>query len=280
MAERDRVTIFGLGFTGLRVARRLLARGVPVTAAVRDLPRFQLLADQGAKLVEWSLDPGTAAPILDRRTLLLHSIPPLRADQTAVLRENIRSLDPIRVVYISSTGVYGEQSEVDENTPAEPEDARGRDRLREENWLLSGPWSTVILRAAAIYGPWRGVHRALREGRAPRGAGVVSRIHVEDLAAIADAALWSDISGAWPVADDYPCPSSQIIDWCAQYPGPDGGTAGAQSPEQLNISGRRVSGGKIRALLGVALAYPTWKTGIPACLTEEKAQPLSSRGKG
>ena len=48
----------------------------------------------------------------------------------------------------------------------------------------------------------------------PRGAGsgIVSRIHVEDLAAIVEAGLFSDVQGAWPVADDVPCSSAEIAE--------------------------------------------------------------------
>ena len=68
----------------------------------------------------------------------------------------------------------------------------------------------MILRPAAIYGPGRGVHVSMEEGRfrfVGGGDNFVSRIHVDDLAAHVEAALLSDITGAWPVADEHPCTS-------------------------------------------------------------------------
>ena len=150
-----------------------------------------------------------------KAALLFHSIPPLSGPENGEIRAKIERIKPQRVVYISSTGVYGAATEVGAETPAAPSEERGRQRLREEQWIASGDWSSLILRAAAIYGPGRGVHRAIREGRVARGssAQVVSRIHVDDLAALAEAGLLCDASGAWPVADELPCASAEIAAW-------------------------------------------------------------------
>ena len=185
------VVILGLGFTGARLARRLLQRGVPVSAPVRGIRRFPELAMAGLQLSELNLDyPETM--LLPRNAVVAILIPPLPEPENAALRETIRRIAPACVVYVSSTGVYGDQVDVDENTPAEPNDERGRLRLEEERWIASGPWTSLILRSAAIYGPGRGVHVAVRSGNLPRsaGSGIVSRIHVDDLAAIIEAGIF------------------------------------------------------------------------------------------
>lgn len=258
--------ILGLGFTGSRLAGRLLRRGVEVFAAVRGTERFPELADSGVQLVE------LAGPmLLPRNATLANLIPPLTEPENSALRESILKLAPSRVVYVSSTGVYGGQTDVDWDTPAEPNDERGRLRLEEERWIVSGPWTSLILRAAAIYGPGRGVHAAIREGRIPRGAGsgIVSRIHVDDLAAIIEAGLFSDIQGAWPVADDAPCSSAEIAAWCAQLLQIEP-VAGYENLGKA-VAGRRVNGRKIAEILGVELKYPAWPAGVAACLAEEKS---------
>jgi nucleoside-diphosphate-sugar epimerase len=253
------VTILGLGFTGQRVARRLLARGIAVEAAVRgDISRFNGLINTELRVVGWE-----TALELGRKSILLHSIPPLGPGETLALHDLIEALEPVRVVYISSTGVYGAEQIVDDTTPAAANEPKGEQRLAEEAWIGAGPWSSLILRAAAIYGPGRGVHTAVRERRLPRsaGSGIVSRIHVDDLAALTDAALFSDLVGAWPVADDLPCSSAEIIAWCS---------GGETLPVGTTIRGRSVNGRKIRELLSVELRYPSWKTGVPAALREEE----------
>jgi nucleoside-diphosphate-sugar epimerase len=174
--------------------------------------------------------------------------------------------------------VYGDQVDVDENTPAEPSDDRGRLRLEEERWLAHGPWTSLMLRSAAIYGPGRGVHVSIREGKLPRsaGSGIVSRIHVDDLAAIIEAGIFSDVQGAWPVADEAPCSSEQIARWCRRLlqlqP-----VRGREMPFGRRIAGRRVDGRKIREMLKVDLLYPSWKTGIKDSLAEEMTRELAKR---
>ncbi len=263
MAEM--VIVLGLGFTGQRLARRLLHRGERVFAAVRGVDRFRDLATAGLTLSELTCDP---CP-LPRHATIAHLIPPLPPSENVRLRGLIEELEPARVVYISSTGVYGDRSEVDEESPVEPNDERGRNRLAEEIWIRSHSWSSLILRAAAIYGPGRGVHVAVRQGKAPRGAGsgIVSRIHVDDLAAITEAGIYSTLEGAWPVADDEPCATGEIVAWCVERYGTKDLPSASPDPP---IAGRRVNGEAIRRKLGVALRYHSWKTGIPASIQEDE----------
>jgi hypothetical protein len=281
------VIILGLGFTGTRLARRLLgSRGlsreslpresVPVSAPVRGIGRFRDLADAGLQLSELTLaHPETM--LLSRNAILAVLIPPLPEPENSELRETIRQIAPKRVVYVSSTGVYGDQTDVDWETPAEPNDDRGCLRLEEERWIASGPWKSLILRAAAIYGPERGVHAALREGKMPRGAGsgIVSRIHVEDLVSIIEAGLFGDLQGAWPVADDAPCSTEEIAAWCAKLLQLK--VVGKHKRPSTTILGRNVDGRKIREMLGVDLKYPSWRTGIAASLAEEMPKELVKR---
>lgn len=271
------VLILGLGFTGARVASRLLQRGVPVAAAVRDIRRFRELAQEGLQLSELSFDHPEAM-LLPRKAILAVLIPPLERAQNTALRTTICQLEPMRVVYVSSTGVYGDRVAVDANTPAEPNDDRGRQRLEEERWMASGPWTSLILRSAAIYGPGRGVHAAIREGKLPRsaGSGIVSRIHVDDLAAIIEAGILSDLQGAWPVADDEPCSSDEIVRWCRKLLHLEA-AGGQQIPGRRGIGGRKVDGSEIRERLKVDLLYPSWQTGIQASLAEEIRIELSKR---
>jgi len=95
----------------------------------------------------------------------------------------------------------------------------------------------------------------------------VSRIHVDDLAALAEAGLFSDLSGAWPVADELPCATAEIAYWTARLTGlPEIPT----KAKEFVAAGRKVDGSAIRLLLGVPLAYPTWHSGVLASLAVEK----------
>ncbi|HWF11143.1 MAG TPA: hypothetical protein VG297_21890 [Bryobacteraceae bacterium] len=266
------VIVAGLGFTGTRLARRLLERGVETWAPVRGIARFGNLANAGLRLIEIAeiIEGRTSIPEGAAMALLIPPLPDLENDK---LREWILRSKPQRIVYVSSTGVYGDQTDVDADTPARPNDERGVRRIEEERWVAGGPWSSLILRAAAIYGPGRGVHAAVREGRTPRGAnsGLVSRVHVDDLAAIIEAGLFSNISGAWPVADEEACPTSEIVRWCFEVAGMKPPARGATATAPPLTQGRKIDGSKIREILDVALKYPDWRSGVAASLREEQS---------
>ncbi|MEO8097660.1 MAG: SDR family NAD(P)-dependent oxidoreductase [Acidobacteriota bacterium] len=246
------VLILGCGFTGERVARRFLARGARVIATTRDPARLILAGAEIVRLEDVSarIDPGS---------LVLHSIPP----------EGLRDLDflgtaPARLVYLSTTGVYGAAAEVDAATPVDWSSERAKPRLQAERAAAAGPWSTLILRPAAIYGPGRGVHESVRRGTYPPGENFISRIHVDDLAAHAEAGLLSDLTGAYPVADEEPCTSREIAEFCSQLlnvPLPTGPVAAPRI-----FGDRKVDGSAIRALLGVTLRYASYRTGIPTAI--------------
>ena len=254
---REPVILLGLGFTTRRLARRLLLRRVPVFAVVRRPERF---ADLRALGIRFGGFP--------RGAILVDTVPPLLPEEADPLREQMRQLGPRRIVYISSTGVYGTQSEVDENTPVIASDEKATQRIDDERWIESGPWESLIVRPAAIYGPGRGIHMRIKERRLPRTepGGITSRIHVDDLAAAVEAGAFSNLTGAFPLADDHPCSSAEIARWCARLLRMD---LNAEWSENIPVWGRRVDGRKIRELLGIELKYPKYDSGILASMAEE-----------
>lgn len=219
------------------------ARGANVVASLRDLSN-----------VEASLRAGIR---------VLHSLPPEAPDPLPLLTREPGAA-PARVVYLSTTGVYGAATEVDEHTAADWSSERARPRLEVEARVAAGPWSSLILRPAAIYGPGRGIHESLKKGVYHPGDNIVSRIHVEDLAACVEAALLCDVTGAYPVADEEPCTAREIAAFCAELLGMK--DLPQTVPARITAN-RRVDGSAIRRLLGVELKYPSYRVGIPASLT-------------
>ncbi|MFM2125219.1 MAG: hypothetical protein RL328_1670 [Acidobacteriota bacterium] len=231
------------------------ARGARVQATSRDP---QKLAHLGVEAFHVEQVPQR----IERGCVVLHSIPPENGLDVLPLLGDA----PARVVYISTTGVYGAAKEVNENSPVDWSSERARPRLEAERAIAEGPWSALILRPAAIYGPGRGVHESVRRGTYPPGPNYISRIHVDDLAAHCEAALLSDLTGAYPVADEEPCTSTEIAEFCANLLGvplPSGPVAAPRV-----FGDRRVDGSAIRKLLGVTLRYPTYREGIPAAILE------------
>ncbi|MDQ6700102.1 MAG: NAD-dependent epimerase/dehydratase family protein [Acidobacteriota bacterium] len=274
-----RVLILGCGYTGQRLARSLLKKGVPVIATTRNPARLASLAQAGVNVVrlDLALDPVSLANLKGLTgdgTLVLHSIPPISIG-SGIEEPTPRLIEALhercaRLVYLSTTGVYGATRDVDERTLPAPRTEREELRVAAEQAVVAGSISSLILRPAAIYGPGRGVHVSLQGGTFRlwgKGDNFVSRIHVDDLAAHVEAALFSDVKGAFPVADDEPCPSREIAGFCARLLGLE------MPPEDLGAelgetrhADRRVDGSAIRRALGIALRYPSYRAGIPASL--------------
>ncbi len=246
--------ILGCGFTGTRVAGRLRAEGLAVTTVRRAQIDFTEL-DALQKLAALALAECT----------VLHSIPSLPGGAdgrlVSVLEGRAR-----RVVYLSTTGVYGDATHVDETTRVMPRNPREQARVDTERAVSSGPWQSLILRPAAIYGPGRGVHVSMAEGRYTLmgdGSNTISRIHVDDLASVAYAALRAELTGAFPVADEHPCPSREIAEYCAvQFGWPMPASVSEAEVPVSRRTNRRVNGRSIFARLGVRIAYPTYREGI------------------
>lgn len=249
------VLILGCGFTGERVVRRIQAHGARVQVTARDPQR---LAHLGVEAFHVEQVPER----IERGCLVLHSIPPDDGLNVVSLLGDA----PARVVYISTTGVYGSAKDVNENSAVDWSSDRARVRLEAEREIAAGPWSTLILRPAAIYGPGRGVHESVRKGTYPPGPNYISRIHVDDLAAHAEAAFLTDLTGAYPVADEEPCTSTEIAEFCSQLLGVPLPTGPVAAPRIFGD--RRVDGSAIRELLGITLQYPSYRTGIPAAILE------------
>ena len=284
--------ILGCGYSGSRVARRLLAKGFNVTATTRSLRHQADLQAAGCRVEMLDSNDKVAlsriSGFVDTKSVVLLSIPSL-----TTVRNNIANHEdpiarivealggtPSRVVYLSTTGVYGDTKHVDEVTSIAPITERQLCRVDAENAVARQPWSSLILRPAAIYGPKRGIHCAIKEKSlrlAENGANFISRIHVEDLASLIVAALESDITGAYPVADENPCTSREIARYCAdlfELPMP-------YSRKEPSIDGtrhvnRKVDGRAICKLLGVKLRYPSYREGISAAIAEEVANKKSA----
>ncbi|WP_028356318.1 NAD-dependent epimerase/dehydratase family protein [Bordetella petrii] len=275
MAER--VLLAGCGDLGLRLARRLQARGAEVWALRRQPPADDtsgihwLRADltrpdtlrglpAGITRLAYLPAPGARDPAV-YRAVFRDGLPALLAAlDTAALR---------RVLFVSSSAVYGEHHGdwVDETTPPAPLGFNGRTLLDTEDWLAAQPLDSVALRLAGLYGPGRlQLVERLRAGqaRAPRHPPHwANRIHIDDAAAAADHLLY--LPRAEPVylgCDDTPLPLHELY---AHLAGLAGAPAPADGPAPPNVGSKRLSNARLRAS-GLALQWPDARAGYAALL--------------
>ncbi len=184
------VLIAGCGYVGERLARVLRGDVRCLTGSSASADRLRSL---DIDAVACNLDTGLPPAEVGEAPLAYYMIPPPREsasdDRLRRWLGTLRS-SPQRIVYLSTTAVYGDSggAEVDEATPPAPTQPRGRARLDAEEALMEhargrgSEW--VILRVPGIYGPGRlpldRIARRLPMLRETE-AGPGNRIHVTDL---------------------------------------------------------------------------------------------------
>ena len=284
-----RWTIVGCGYTGRYLAEALLARGDIVTVTRRDPAAAAALgAELGCAAVAVDL---AAAPLAAGAGEVVVCLAPPADPATEMA--HLLAAGPAKVVYVSSTGVYapGGGAVVDERWPLAPTTAAGRRRVAAEAALAAAadaagiPW--IVLRPAGIHGPGRGLAERIRAGtyRVLDGVRHVSRIHVVDLVAAILAAGTTPATGFVNVADDDPAPLADVADAIAAHlglPPPPRAPLASAPPEvaAMLTADRRISNHRLKAELGVALRYPSWRAALGdlAALSGTGQSPPPARG--
>jgi nucleoside-diphosphate-sugar epimerase len=273
-----RLLIAGFG----DVARRLVAQlpaGVELRSLARrfgtDLDRPESLGEAGgwADCVFHCAPPPTDGE-LDRRTATLLKV----IEKGRIL--------PTRLVYISTSGVYGDCGGdwVDETRPPSPQTLRAKRRLDAERrltvWCGDRGVDLVILRAPGIYADDRLPLDRLR-ARLPvlrdEDDVYTNHVHADDLAACALRALAPDApTGVYNASDDSGLKMGEWFDFLAQRAGlpPPPRIARSEAegkipPATLSFMGesRRLVNRRLKDVLKVKLRYPTVFDGVPR-LTE------------
>jgi nucleoside-diphosphate-sugar epimerase len=277
-----RLFVFGLGYSASRLARAIQSDADWVGGTVRKPDDAGALAADGVRAFVFD---GASAAIgvaeaLRQTTHLLISIPPGEKDPVlAVYGQRIAAAAHLRWIgYLSTIGIYGDQGGawIDETAPPTPTSARSVARLAtEQAWqalAVARQIPLAICRLAGIYGPGRNALVNLAEGTAHRivkPGQVFNRIHVDDVAAIVAAALKKEAAGVFNLADDEPAPPQDVVACAARLmgvaPPPEVPFDRAElSPMARSFYGenKRIRNARIKADLGVALRYPTYREGL------------------
>jgi nucleoside-diphosphate-sugar epimerase len=279
----ERVLLAGCGDLGLRVARRLLARGDEVWALRRHPPAG------GAGGVRWlagdlARDGGLAGLPRGVTRLVYLPAPDARdeAAYRAVFADGLRRLwDALdrgtleRALLVSSSAVYGEHGSawVDEDTPPAPPGFNGAVLLEAERWLAAQPVESVVLRLAGLYGPGRlQLAERLRAGRARAPRTVphwANRIHVDDAAAAVVHLL--SLPAPRPLylgVDDTPLPLAELYDHLAALLG---APRPADGPPPAGVGSKRLCNARLRES-GFAPRWPDARQGYAASLHGSPAE--------
>jgi len=257
----ERLLIAGFGDIARRALPRLAARFEIVSISRRsgfDLDRPETLAIEGADALLHLAPPPTNGEGDSRTANLLGAL------------ERGRIL-PARVVYVSTSGVYGDcgGERVDESRPIAPATPRARRRADAERqltaWCSEKHISLVVLRVPGIYAADRLPLERLRRGGPVRRAEddvYTSHIHADDLAAIAALSLEPGArAGVYNAADDTEMKMGDWLDLVADFSGLPR-LPRAQIVEGFVTESRRLENQRLKSVLGFTLRYRTVEEGL------------------
>lgn len=296
----NQVLIFGCGDTGRRVAQHYLAQQLPVAGVVCSEASDRLLRNAGIESFLIDLDMpviNTGLPSQDAQFLYMVP-PPDQGDSDPRLHNALTALEqsglPARILYISTTGVYGDCQGrwIDETAPLAPTTPRAQRRVAAENlireWCDAHHVAWIILRVPAIYGPGRLPLERLRSGMAVLHAdacGYTNRIHIDDLARICIKAMnQAPDNSIYNVSDGNPSTFTDYLMLLAELTGlPKPLLVSMQEAASRIDTGmlefmresKRVRNDKLLHDLELTLHYPDARSGILASLDPKSLNPAA-----
>lgn len=282
--NKARILILGCGYTLTRLALRFNARDL--LCIVSGTQRSEELIRMGlnSQVVDASDFNQIRKLFKDNPQIeiLIDGIPPLyKYDHNPlVAAKNITSclnyLNPRRIIYLSTTGVYGvgDSSWVSEERIPEPRNTKSQARLETENLYRNTGIPAVILRIAGIYGPDRGLGHSLKIRRKISSNNPEkwnNRIHVEDLVEVIYRILQSPLDLSLPqifnCCDDLPVKSGELLEFYALASGLNKEELNNLLPSDKHTASlrdslnQRISNKLVKKTLNLELAYPSYKEG-------------------
>ncbi len=277
------VLVAGAGWLGSALSRVMAGQGHRVTAIRRDPGRAAALASPGVEPLALDLSAPGAVDRLPRDVDAVVACQAAGADgpeayrrtyvdATRTLLAALRSSGrPARLLYTSSTGVFGQRdgSDVDEDTPPSTASASAEVLVEAERLVLGEPVSGiqgVVLRLSGLYGPGRNWPlERVRSGQIAIGPGDgtwLNLCHLDDAVTAVLAALERGLPGrVYHATDAEPVRRRDLAAWVAGRLGiptprlPDG----ARAP---GLPDRRIHGERSRAELGIVLRHPSFREGL------------------
>jgi nucleoside-diphosphate-sugar epimerase len=295
---QTRVLLIGCGDIALRVARRLRGR-CKLLGTARRAERFPAL--RAAGIVPLAAD-------LDRRDglrrlaglarIIIHLAPPPDAGGTdgrtrRLLAALSRSAPAARLVYISTSGVYGDcgGARIAETRALHPETARAKRRADAERriraWAARNRACASILRVPGIYAGDRLPLERLRAGTPAIAAtedSYTNHIHADDLAQVIVAAMRRGRPNrTYHACDDSEMKMGDYFDAVADAFGlarpprlPRAEVQSSVSPALWSFmnESRRLDNTRMKRELKVRLTYPTVGDGLKAARADKTRSPL------
>jgi nucleoside-diphosphate-sugar epimerase len=275
-----KLLIVGFGDIARRVAPRLKAQ-----YALHGLTRRDAEDGAGVHLLRGDLDdPDSLTIVAQDWDAVLHFAPPGDSGEQDLRTRNLiavfkaAKILPRKLLYISTSGVYGDcgGAWVDEERPPRPQSGRGKRRVDAETVLRRLGVPLVILRVPGIYAADRLPIERLKQGTPvlrEEDDVYTNHIHADDLAQICASALErAPAGGVYNASDDSEMKMGDWFDFVAERNGLPAPPRIARAEAALRMparllsfmqESRRLSNRRMKQELGIRLAYPTVRDGVP-----------------
>ncbi|WP_202414345.1 SDR family oxidoreductase [Duganella flavida] len=276
--HRPRVLVVGCGDVGMRLLP-LLTRHFRVFATTSQQERCAELRAAGAVPLVADLDhPASLRRLAGLAPWVIHLAPPPAEGALDTRTRNLTAILPEqgRLVYVSTTGVYGDcgGARFDESRPVAPRNPRALRRVDAERtlrrWAQRSGAALSILRVPGIYASDRLPLKRLQQGTPALIEAddvYTNHIHADDLAAIIARALFRALPNRiYHAVDDSDMKMAHYFDAVAdafQLPRPPrlprAELQQVVTPALLSFmsESRRLQNKRIKRELGVRLRYPT-----------------------
>jgi nucleoside-diphosphate-sugar epimerase len=202
------ISILGCGWYGKALAKALLQKGIVVNGSATSTEKLDALKEIDVKpyLVQVGVEGVTFDSDFFKCDILIISLPPrLKKGETTAYLPKIKHIiqtilknDIQKVIYISSTGVYGDHnSTVNELNDPNPDTESRRVLLEAENLFKQEITSrTNIIRFGGLVGPGRHPGQFFSGKKdIPNGLAPVNLIHLNDCIGISTTIIEQDAFG-------------------------------------------------------------------------------------
>ena len=291
----NKLLIFGYGYCAKALVAKLINKKNEILVVSRNKQNIDKLKELGIKACEWT-NVSVVKHFISVSNTILISVPPHNyVDPVEVKFSEFFSQtnNKIRLIYLSSTGVYGDHKGawVNENSKLKPTTELGKWRLRaEKNWLSFAKLNNLpisILRLSGIYGPNRSSFDRIQDKsfkivRSPNL--LFSRIHIDDITNIIVTFLEKkNINGIYNLSDNMPATSESL--YLETFKLLNSTPPEAKSLGELNLSktalgffseSKKVSNKKLLLDLSYKFIHPDYISGLKNIYEKLESKKISN----
>ena len=220
--EKNKILIFGYGYCAKAFIKKFENKKNKILVVSRNSQNIDKLNRQGIKSCDWSKEEAVIDFINKSNTILITAPPNNFVDPVAnkYSKYFAQTGNKIRLIYLSSTSVYGDHKGVwvNENSKLKPKSELGKWRLNvETKWLSFAKLNhlpLLILRLSGIYGLGRSAfdrinNKSFKIVNSPNI--LFSRIHIDDITSIIIKFINNEnLKGVYNLSDNMPATSEAI----------------------------------------------------------------------